>query len=96
MPSAATVVAFKSSVDLQTRFMDRPDRAYGAVPMTLTPKAVYRERKYFFIGADRREVIYSVTAPPLDDAWKDFQRSRCAHEGVIAVIKTETEIYPRA
>jgi DNA methylase len=87
------VLAFASSLDLRAQFMDRSDRADGAMPMTLPSKVVHQERKYFFIGLDRREVIYSVAAPSLEEAWKGFRASRLSNEPVIAVIKTETEIY---
>jgi site-specific DNA-methyltransferase (adenine-specific) len=88
-----SVLALASSLDLRTQFMDRSDRAEGAVHMMLPSKIVYQERKDLFIGADRREVVYSVAANSLDDAWSNFRASGCAAETILAVIKAETEIY---
>lgn len=61
--------------------------------MTLTSTLVHRERKYFFVGAHRREVVYSVVADSLEEAWKSFQSSPHQSEQILSVVKTETEIY---
>jgi len=54
---------------------------------------VHRERKYYFVGAQRREVIFSVVADSLEEAWKSFESSPNQAEPIFSVIKTETEIY---
>ena len=53
----------------------------------------HRERKYFFIGLLRRDVIYSVAAESLEEAWNLFLSSSKREIPIFSVIKTETEIY---
>ena len=86
------VCAFGGGLDLRSRFMDRSERTQ-ARKMPLEPKLVHRECKYFFVGRDEREVIYSVAAQTLEDAWESFRNSRQRNVPVFSVIKTETEIY---
>jgi site-specific DNA-methyltransferase (adenine-specific) len=88
-----TAECFQSSLDLRAVFVDRSMREAAPVPMTLTTTLVHRERKYFFVGALRREVVYSVVAESLEEAWKRFQSSPQQAEPILSVIKTETEIY---
>lgn len=56
-------------------------------------KLVRRERRYYFIGSSRREVIYSAPADSLEDAWAKFTSSSESSAQIIFIIKTETEIY---
>ena len=58
-----------------------------------TSRLVHRERKFFFVGLVRREIVYSVVADSLDDAWKQFLSSSRSDIPILSVIKTETEIY---
>jgi site-specific DNA-methyltransferase (adenine-specific) len=79
------------SLDVRLLFMDRSDpESFSMAPLT---KLVQRECRFYFIGLLRREVIYSVEAPSLDEAWQAFHRSPISSESVFSVIKTETEIY---
>ena len=88
-----TAEFFQSALDLQAVFVDRSISGVASVPMALTSRLVHRERKYFFVGAQRREVIYSVAADSLEEAWKNFESSPFQSEQILSVIKTETEIY---
>jgi site-specific DNA-methyltransferase (adenine-specific) len=88
-----TAVAFPSSLDLRAVFMDRSIGEAAPVEMTLPSRLVHRERKYFFVGAFKREVVYSVVAESLQEAWESFQASPHQHHSIFSVIKTETEIY---
>ena len=56
-------------------------------------KLVRRERSYYFVGMNLREVIYSVSAATWEEAWQKFLSSSQAGSEVLFVIKTETEIY---
>ena len=56
-------------------------------------KLVQRECRFYFIGLMRREVIFTVQALSLDEAWQAFHKSPKSSESVFSVIKTETEIY---
>jgi len=84
---------FLSPLDLEPRSMDRSGKPTLPGHMTLLSKAVYRECKYFFVGVDRREVIFTVVAPSLEEAWKAFRSKGGSSDQVFSVIKTETEIY---
>jgi site-specific DNA-methyltransferase (adenine-specific) len=88
-----TAVAFASSLDLHTAFMDRSIGEAAPVEMTLPSRLVHRELKYFFVGASHREIVYSVVAESLQEAWKSFQSSPRRNDNIFSVIKTETEIY---
>src|SRR2546426_17586 len=85
--------SFQSSLDLRAVFVDRSIEEMVSVQLTLTSKLVHRERKYFFVGAYRREVVYSVVADSLEEAWKSFRSSPLQSEQILSVVKTETEIY---
>ena len=63
------------------------------VPAQESMRLVHRERKFFFVGELRREVIYSVVAEDLAAAWENFRASRFAQVPIFSVIKTESEIY---
>jgi hypothetical protein len=56
-------------------------------------KLMQRERTYYFVGATNREVIFSVSAGTLEEAWQRFHASPKAGTPIFCVIKTETEIY---
>jgi len=45
------------------------------------------------VGANQREVIYSVEAESLDDAWQKFRATAHSGKEILFVIKTETQIY---
>lgn len=85
--------SFQTSLDLRAVFVDRSIEEAASVQLALTSKLVHRERKYFFVGAYRREVIYSVVADSLEEAWRSFRSSPLQSEQIFSVIKTETEIY---
>ncbi len=61
--------------------------------MPASGKLVRQERTYYFIGTHRREVVYSVAAGTLEEAWRKFQCSAEAGTDILLVVKTETEIY---
>jgi site-specific DNA-methyltransferase (adenine-specific) len=84
---------FEGRLDLHALFMDRSIQKGNLEDLVPNSKLVHRERKYFFVGSHRREVIYSVIAPSLEEAWKSFQSESRTQEQIISVIKTETEIY---
>ncbi len=91
--SVRVLAACFFALDLEPRSMDRSGKPTLPGHMTLLSKAIYRECKYFFVGLDRREVIFTVVAFSLEDAWKAFQSRGGSSEQVFSVIKTETEIY---
>jgi hypothetical protein len=84
---------YKSSLDLRALFMDRSGSRVSGPVMATPSKLVHRERKYFFVGAHQREIVFSVAAESLEEAWRKFQSSPHASEAIFSVMKTETEIY---
>ena len=81
------------SLDVGLLFMDRSDPESFSHRMAPLTKLVQRECRFYFISLARREVIFTVQAPSLDEAWQAFNRSPKSSESVFSVIKTETEIY---
>ena len=84
---------YASSLDLRGVFVDRSVDEAVPVGMAPTTQLVHRERKYFFVGASQREVVYSVVADSLQEAWTSFRASSSQNLDIFSVIKTETEIY---
>jgi hypothetical protein len=60
---------------------------------SLALKLVRQERHFYFVGLQRREVIYSVGAATLEEACQKFRASLQGESEIIFVIKTETEVY---
>jgi site-specific DNA-methyltransferase (adenine-specific) len=54
---------------------------------------VQQERRFYFIGRTKREVIFSVLADSLDEARQKFRASGRPDSEALFIIKTETEIY---
>ena len=87
------VTYFGMRLGLCCCFMDRSDGMAAESPLRLPSKLVHRERKFFFVGLHRREIVFTVTALTMEEAWQQFQSSGASNEEVFSVIKTETEIY---
>ena len=86
------------SLDLVSDPMDRSSSALSsprtrAGGMSARTKLVQQERRFYFIGAAKREVIFSVLAESLDDAWRKFRASGQLDSDAMFIIKTDTEIY---
>jgi hypothetical protein len=81
-------------LDLLHELMDRSVLPQAqALSESLPMKLVHQERSYYFVGLHRREVIYSIRAATIEEAWQKFHDSREGGSEVIFVIKTETEVY---
>ena len=95
------VECIQIDLDLAARSVDRSVRGQVQVPAQVpdvesranSTALVHRERKFFFVGALERTVVYSVVADSLDDAWQRFRASPQSRLPIFSVIKTETEIY---
>jgi site-specific DNA-methyltransferase (adenine-specific) len=82
------------SVDLFPRSMDRsnsPDFRPMNTPIPM--KLVGKESTYYFMGTNRREVIYSIAAEDMHEAISKFHSSPHSSAEILFIIKTETEIY---
>jgi site-specific DNA-methyltransferase (adenine-specific) len=82
------------SLDLVSDPMDRSNSASNrALAMCAEAKLVHQELHFYFVGQTKREVIFSVLATSLDDAWHKFRAAGKSESDAIFIIKTETEIY---
>ena len=81
-------------LDLWPDSMDRSIAARNfAMETEVTVRLVRSERNFHFIGASRREVVFSVAAVDLQDAWRKFRSSSVAAIEIMFIVKAETEIY---
>jgi site-specific DNA-methyltransferase (adenine-specific) len=62
-------------------------------PMPAQLQLVQQERRFYFIGRTKREVIFTVQADSLDEARQKFRASGRPDSDALFIIKTETEIY---
>jgi DNA methylase len=93
-----SVSCFQFSLDPFPDPMDRSNSALSsgksrAAAMSPHTKLVQQERRFYFIGRMKREIIFSVLAESLDDAWQKFRASGRSDSDALFIIKTETEIY---
>ena len=82
-----TVSCAHFSLDLDSDRMDRSKCVQSSLQL------VQQERRFYFIGRAKREVIFSTLASSLDDARKIFHAAGKSDSEVLFIIKTETEIY---
>jgi hypothetical protein len=54
---------------------------------------VQQERRFYFIGRTKREILFTVQAESLDEARQTFRNAGNSDSDVLFIIKTETEIY---
>ncbi len=71
----------------------RPASASERSCMSPQLQLVQQERRFYFIGRTKREVIFSVLANSLDEARQKFRASGRPDSDALFIIKTETEIY---
>jgi site-specific DNA-methyltransferase (adenine-specific) len=89
-----SAICLQIDLDLRPRSVDRsnstPNRVAG---MSTHLKLVHQELRFYFVGSINREVIFSVLAESLDDAWQKFRATGRPASEALFIIKTETEIY---
>jgi site-specific DNA-methyltransferase (adenine-specific) len=97
-----SVSFFQFSLDLFPDRMDRskcaPSRALirddgRASEMSVSLQLVQLERRFYFIGRIKREVIFTVLADSLDEARQKFRASGRPDSDALFIIKTETQIF---
>jgi hypothetical protein len=89
-----SAICIQFDLDPFERSMDRSIRASnGAAGMSAQFKLVHQELRFHFVGQTKREVIFSVLADSLDDAWQKFRASGHLASDALFIIKTESEIY---
>ena len=85
-----SVVCVHVDLDPEPDPVDRSRSIVADVPPT---RLVRRDRNFHFVGAQRRNVVFSVAAVDMEQAWTRFRMSAVSNVEVLFVIKTETEIY---
>jgi site-specific DNA-methyltransferase (adenine-specific) len=71
-----------------------PEKSVKAdMPGAIPTRMVHKERNFFFVGSEKREVVFSTAAQSMEDAWTRFHASSRSTISIMFVIKTETEIY---
>jgi hypothetical protein len=70
-----------------------PGEQHSPAQMSPQLQLVQQERRFYFIGRLKREVIFTVLADSLDEARQKFRASGRHDSDALFIIKTETEIY---
>ncbi|HLZ93128.1 MAG TPA: hypothetical protein VKQ28_15570, partial [Candidatus Acidoferrum sp.] len=85
IPSEAEGPAFRPfAMDFQLSTVDR-------MPPQL--QLVQQERRFYFIGRTKREILFTVLANSLEEARQKFRNAGHSDSDALFIIKTETEIY---
>jgi site-specific DNA-methyltransferase (adenine-specific) len=64
-----------------------------APDMPPQPQLIQQERRFYFIGRAKREILFTVLADSLDEARQKFRNAGHPDSDALFIIKTETEIY---
>jgi site-specific DNA-methyltransferase (adenine-specific) len=96
-----SVACLQFSVDPPSDPMDRScsgrssDREASASERCMSPQLqlVQQERRFYFIGRTKREILFTVLAESLDEARQKFRSAGNSDSDALFIIKTETEIY---
>ena len=95
---ALSLTTIHFSLDPASDPVDRSKCAHShianrAAEMSAQAQLVQQERRFYFVGRTKREIIFSVLADSLDEARQKFRASGRADSDALFIIKTETEIY---
>jgi hypothetical protein len=93
-----SVACLQFSVDPLGDPMDRSKCALSAAEnraarMPASLQLVQRERRFFFVGRAKHEILFTVLAESLDEARHKFRNAGNSDSDALFIIKTETEIY---
>ena len=81
------------SISTKRRSRDRLNAQTNSMSGEFPNRLVHQELNFFFVGSDKREVVFSTAANSMEDAWQRFHSSKNSTTSIMFVIKTETEIY---
>jgi site-specific DNA-methyltransferase (adenine-specific) len=82
-----------SSFSCSGRFLKRAPFCTSATHVPTQLQLVQQERRFYFIGRLKREVIFTVLADSLDEARQKFRASGRPDSDALFIIATETCIY---
>jgi hypothetical protein len=97
-----SLACLQFSVDPPSDPMDRScsGRASGRLAsaserscMSPQLQLVQQERRFYFVGRTKREILFTVLADSLDEARQKFRNAGHPDSDALFIIKTETEIY---
>jgi len=71
----------------------QPLRASLLACMPPQLQLVQQERRFYFVGRTKREILFTVLADSLDEARQKFRNAGDPDSDALFIIKTETEIY---
>jgi hypothetical protein len=89
-----SVSRIEFSLDLDSDPVDRSNAASNrAARMSAPAQLVQQERRFYFVGRTKREILFTVQASSLDEARQKFRNAGHPDSDALFIIKTETEIY---
>jgi hypothetical protein len=91
---AISVACLQFSVDLFGDPMDQSDRTiYNPQKMSGPLQLVRQECRYYFVGRQNREVIFTADAVTIESAHEKFRATGRSDSDALFIIKTETQIF---
>jgi site-specific DNA-methyltransferase (adenine-specific) len=81
------------SIVRERRSPDRRISQNNSMSAEFPTRIVHHEKNFFFVGSEKREIVFSTAANSMEDAWQRFHSSKSSATSIMFVIKTETEIY---
>ena len=92
-PAGASGHGFSRAVSSSEsgRLQPLRDSLFEEMPPQL--QLVQQERRYYFVGRAKREILFTVLAESLDEARQKFRNAGHPDSDALFIIKTETEIY---
>src|SRR5712664_1186376 len=97
-----SVATVQFSVDPPSDPMDRSCRGRASARLASTSECscmppqlqlVQQERRFYFVGRTKREILFTIQAASLDEARQKFRNAGHPDSDALFIIKTETEIY---
>jgi len=96
-----SVACVQFSVDPPSDSVDRScsgrssDRQASASKRCMSPQLqlVQQERRFYFVGRTKREILFTVLADSLDEARQKFRNAGNSDSDALLIIATETSIY---
>jgi site-specific DNA-methyltransferase (adenine-specific) len=89
-----SVACLHFDLDLTARSMDRSNSTeFRPMDTPISMKLVRKESSYYFVGANRRDVVFMASAEDMLEALEKFRSSPQSSTEILFIVKTETEIY---
>ncbi len=79
--------------DFFSNITSRANATKHTICMSPQLQLVQQERRFYFVGRAKREILFTVLADSLDEARQKFRNAGNSDSDALFIIKTETEIY---